>query len=349
MVSVVIPAFQAEGTLERAIRSGISLAGGDGEVIVINDGSSDGTSAICQNAAERYSNVIYIEQLNRGRSAARNVGLDVARGDWITFLDSDDWIFAGALPAFYERALSSTADIVVFGDAPEYQARSGTLMTADGIRLRDAVMRPSLLRGEPAEWFNLRTVWGKLYRASAIENARFISGLRFGEDALFNITVYGGRRIELVDACLYRYDLCEATTCSTFSPADTQSLSRFISAANGIRQSMDLDIGMVSDMCIAELLEMFYRAAASSVSASEVASAFEAVLKSHSWLNVGHAPERKNLFEQARAQVAIGLLETGAGVCAVGFEKVRNVAKSAIKGGLSHSPFAAWRYHARRA
>lgn len=97
MVSVVIPAFQAEGTLERAIRSGISLAGGDGEVIVINDGSSDGTSAICQNATERYSNVIYIEQLNRGRSAARNVGLDVARGDWITFLDSDDWIFAGAL------------------------------------------------------------------------------------------------------------------------------------------------------------------------------------------------------------------------------------------------------------
>lgn len=89
-ISFIVPAYNAVGTLERAIRSAVGQSGLSTEVIVVDDGSVDGTLAVANVIAERWKNVRVIHTSNGGVSRARNVGLKDARGTWVAFLDSDD-------------------------------------------------------------------------------------------------------------------------------------------------------------------------------------------------------------------------------------------------------------------
>lgn len=90
--SVIIPAYNAERTIRRCLDSLVSIVRDDVELLVINDGSKDGTGEICQEYAERYSNVHYLYKENGGVSSARNMGLDEATGEYILFVDSDDFV-----------------------------------------------------------------------------------------------------------------------------------------------------------------------------------------------------------------------------------------------------------------
>jgi glycosyltransferase involved in cell wall biosynthesis len=90
-VSIIVPAYQAAATLDRALDSLIRQSFTDFEVIVVDDGSSDATFAVAENRAAADSRICAFRQPNRGASAARNAGLAAARGAWIGFLDSDDW------------------------------------------------------------------------------------------------------------------------------------------------------------------------------------------------------------------------------------------------------------------
>ena len=90
--SVIIPAYNAERTIRRCLDSLVSIVRDDVELLVINDGSKDGTGEICQEYAERYSNVHYLYKENGGVSTARNMGLDEATGEYILFVDSDDFV-----------------------------------------------------------------------------------------------------------------------------------------------------------------------------------------------------------------------------------------------------------------
>ncbi|MDB5688826.1 MAG: glycosyl transferase family 2, partial [Sphingomonas bacterium] len=90
-VSIILPAYQAAATLDRAIDSLVRQTFSDLEIIVVDDGSTDGTSAAATARAAADARVRLIQQPNRGASAARNAGLAEARGEWIGFLDSDDW------------------------------------------------------------------------------------------------------------------------------------------------------------------------------------------------------------------------------------------------------------------
>lgn len=92
MISVIIPVYNAQPYLHRCIDSVLASAYSDFEIILVNDGSTDRSPEICRAYAETDSRVIYISQENQGVSAARNRGLAAARGEWIVFLDSDDFI-----------------------------------------------------------------------------------------------------------------------------------------------------------------------------------------------------------------------------------------------------------------
>ena len=92
LVSLIIPAYNAEKTIRRCLDSLVSIIRDDVELLVINDGSGDRTGEICQEYAERYSNVRYFCKENGGVSSARNMGLDEAKGEYILFVDSDDFV-----------------------------------------------------------------------------------------------------------------------------------------------------------------------------------------------------------------------------------------------------------------
>ena len=95
-VSFIVPAYNAAGTLERAVRSAIGQNGLSVEVIVVDDGSVDDTLAVANAIAARWANVNVIHTSNGGVSRARNVGLNAARGAWVAFLDSDDELVGNA-------------------------------------------------------------------------------------------------------------------------------------------------------------------------------------------------------------------------------------------------------------
>ena len=92
MISVIIPVYNAEPYLNRCIDSVLASAYSDFEIILVNDGSTDRSPDICRAYAENDIRVVFLSQENRGVSSARNLGLEAARGEWIVFLDSDDFI-----------------------------------------------------------------------------------------------------------------------------------------------------------------------------------------------------------------------------------------------------------------
>lgn len=187
-VSVIVAAFNAETTLERCLRSIAEQTLPDLEVIVINDGSSDGTAAIASRFASEDSRFFLYEQSNQGLAATMNRGLELARGEFISFVDADDYIS----PNMYE-------DLV--GDARQYDAEVvvGGLHTVseDGRTIRKTTTRlQGLFEAEGYLRHVLRadttvSLRDKIFRSDVIRHIRFVPG-RFYEDmdaglAVFNL------------------------------------------------------------------------------------------------------------------------------------------------------------------
>lgn len=112
-VSVIIPVYNAEKFIERCLESVIHQSLSDIELIIVNDGSKDGSLDILRKYKNQYSNVVLIEQENTGQGVARNRAIEVAQGDFLSFVDSDDYIEKDMLKILYQNAIENDADIVV--------------------------------------------------------------------------------------------------------------------------------------------------------------------------------------------------------------------------------------------
>ena len=112
--SVIIPVYNAERTLKRCLDSLLGQKREDVEIILINDGSSDGSRAILEDYGRRFPNVRAVHQENAGVSAARNRGLDEAEGKYITFVDSDDYVSEDYFRAMDEAGEKEDSDLIVF-------------------------------------------------------------------------------------------------------------------------------------------------------------------------------------------------------------------------------------------
>lgn len=186
-ISFILPIYNMEAYLPRVLQSLRAQTLPDFEAILINDGSKDNSHALCARAAAEDSRFRLIDQPNSGVAAARNAGLDAACGEYIFFLDPDDWIEPDAAEVLYMAACRAEADLVLFGMFQDHY-------DADGHLLRTSIERPPLegtCRGEPCkEYFDRLAssylVITKLFRRAVIEQAH----LRFpchqlGEDGLF--------------------------------------------------------------------------------------------------------------------------------------------------------------------
>lgn len=111
LVSLIIPVYNVENYLNKALSSVANQTMKNIEVIIVNDGSTDGSAEIINRFARRYRNFIVVNQKNQGLSAARNKGLALSRGDYIAFMDSDDYIEPNFIECLYNAAVKSNADI----------------------------------------------------------------------------------------------------------------------------------------------------------------------------------------------------------------------------------------------
>lgn len=115
-ISFIVPVYNVEAYLHQCVDSIINQTSGDWELILIDDGSCDGCPQICDEYAWQDNRIKVIHQSNQGVAVARNVGLDVATGEWIWFVDSDDWIESEAVSILKSNYIQSGGpDLIMFG------------------------------------------------------------------------------------------------------------------------------------------------------------------------------------------------------------------------------------------
>lgn len=114
IISVIIPVYNAEAYIDACLKSVLEQRNASFEVVLVNDGSTDGTTSICRKWGELYQNLVYLEQKNQGQGTARNVAIAHAIGKWLVFLDADDTMEPNALEHL-ERSITDELDMVCYG------------------------------------------------------------------------------------------------------------------------------------------------------------------------------------------------------------------------------------------
>ncbi|MCR5809446.1 MAG: glycosyltransferase [Clostridiales bacterium] len=185
--SVIIPVYNAEKTLRRCVDSVLGQESADIEIILVNDGSTDGSGSICEEYSRMAPSVRYISQKNGGVSAARNAGLDAAQGEYILFVDSDDHLPEGFGHELERIAAGDCADFIRFSDC----VFNGSESKRNICRPFFAGTRKEILP-RISEAICMKTInppWAKLYKRGIIEKhgIRFPVGASVGEDRAFNI------------------------------------------------------------------------------------------------------------------------------------------------------------------
>lgn len=216
LVSVIVPVFKVEDLLQRCVDSIVSQTHTNLEIILIDDGSPDRCGAICDAYQADDARVTVIHQANAGLSAARNAGLDAATGEFITFVDSDDWINVDMIRALVSTADRHDADIAVCGfsnvggSEPEPD-----LSGSEHLRVLTNIQALSELRGPNA--LNMVVSWGKLYRRDLFTGARFPVG-RVHEDLFTtHLLFWRARRVVVMADPLYNYWQREGSITATDS------------------------------------------------------------------------------------------------------------------------------------
>jgi glycosyltransferase involved in cell wall biosynthesis len=221
MLSIIVPVYNAEKTLEQCLDSILSQTFTNFECILVDDGSTDKSSGICDAYALRDSRIQALHKLNEGVSAARNDGIETSCGDYIAFVDSDDYLMPDMYQRLMEKIENEKKELVCCG----YSHRNKVFLPPSVSC--EASVAQTVYHLEQSELFGL--IWNKLYLANIIKknNILFPTGQYFGEDIFFNIQYFGLiNSFCFVDEALYVY--CENShSISKGRPPLQQCLSRF--------------------------------------------------------------------------------------------------------------------------
>ena len=175
-ISVIVPVYKVEAYLDRCVRSVIAQTFRDFELILVDDGSPDRCPEMCDEWAEKDSRIKVIHQQNKGLSAARNSGIRAAVGEYITFIDSDDWVSPVMLNSLYSLIKRSGADISVC----DLYKTSETVMSAPKqkekicVHGRDRFMDMILKIGSNR---TIHYACGKLYKRDVLDSDHFPVGM----------------------------------------------------------------------------------------------------------------------------------------------------------------------------
>ena len=187
-VSIIVPVYNAEKTIPHCIESILNQEYSDFELLLVNDGSTDGSGAICDAYAARDARVRVIHKENTGVSDTRNTALDQARGTYLQFLDSDDWITPDATSSLVRAAESAQCDLVVsdfYRVVGERVSQKGDI-DDDGVMTREEYAAHMIKN--PTDFY-YSVLWNKLYRRSIVEthHLRMDPEISWCEDFMFNL------------------------------------------------------------------------------------------------------------------------------------------------------------------
>ncbi len=219
-ISIIIPVYNVEKYLSQCLDSLVNQTFKDIEIICVNDGSPDNSLEILNSYAQKDSRVKVISQENSGASIARNNALDHVTGEYIMFVDGDDWVELDTCKIALEASTSYGADVVMWDYIGEFSAASRPKNIFDSDKVFDGTEVKPLHRrfvgllgkelSEPEKADALCTVWGKLYKRNSIYdyNIKFYDIRKIGtyEDGLFNLDVFENiSKVVYIHKHLYHY------------------------------------------------------------------------------------------------------------------------------------------------
>ena len=218
LISIIIPCFNAEKTLEKCLESVVQQSYANLEIIIIDDGSTDETSLIYNKFQSNDERILVLKQQNSGVSKARNTGVKAATGDYICFVDSDDWAELNYCSELYSLLVGENADISIV--EASYEDENGNVLCSkpisdekifDGNRALVLLLEDREIQSHP---------WGKLFKADLLKNVHFPENLKCFEDysTLFKIFNKAVKVIKSNEK-LYHYIQREDSLSHNLSPA----------------------------------------------------------------------------------------------------------------------------------
>lgn len=212
-ISVIIPIYKVENYLKECLNSVVNQTYTNLEIILVDDGSPDNCPQICEDYASKDKRIKVIHKENGGLSSARNAGLEIATGEYIAFVDSDDWLELDMYELLLDELLKSNADVSICN--PIFEGKGKNNLCSNRTRVID----------NKEEIFSLLTsnirfeVWNKLFRKTVVSDTRFIIGQVY-EDLNFDRNVFSQvNRIVYIDKSKYHYRVNRpGSTNSSFNP-----------------------------------------------------------------------------------------------------------------------------------
>lgn len=217
MISVIVPVYKVEPYLRQCIDSILAQTYTDFELILVDDGSPDNCGAICDEYAEKDNRVVVIHQQNAGVSAARNAGIDIAKGEYLSFVDSDDMIAETYLEKLLDALIKEHADISVCGmlkfqDGTEPHQELIQCGKVDAMTGRNACL--SIYKMDGKLWVES---WCKMYSTRLFENIRFPVGLIHEDQATIPKVCYMANDVVIMEDKLYLYRKRKESITASFS------------------------------------------------------------------------------------------------------------------------------------
>lgn len=277
-ISIIVPCYNAATYVSETIESVLGQDFNNWELLLINDGSKDSTLDILKSYEVKDSRIKVYDVPNGGVSKARNYGLEIANGDWVMFIDSDDW--------FEDKAFSTICGYMT--NNPQCDVFGfNHLYNSENKQWKRGEFMPSILKrnGKEVEWFMLDTMfpyydskinhvsvgairgaWGKIFRKSLIaeHKIRFTENLNISEDAIFCLDVFHhAKEVVLVNDYLIHYRVHSSSAMNKYTPnvVDTNhfALQTYLERKNLFRDKDKFDIcylGMVSE-CIFRTFKLY--------------------------------------------------------------------------------------------
>ena len=204
-VSIIIPVYKAEKYLKTCVDSVLSQTYKDLEVILIDDASPDKCGEICEEYAKKDERVKVIHKENEGVSKARNAGLEIATGDYVQFVDSDDYLDVTMTEKLVKAMENDKSDMVLSGFYEKNMnfERVSKAEEEPGVYSKEQILKN--IMNNPYS-FHYGVLWNKLFKRELLDSVRFSSDMDFGEDFIFNLYYLKYvKNVSVIDEPLYYY------------------------------------------------------------------------------------------------------------------------------------------------
>jgi glycosyltransferase involved in cell wall biosynthesis len=252
-ISIIVPVYNVEAYLGNCLKSLLEqdLPPTDYEIIMVDDGSPDGSAKIIERYSENHPNIILIRQQNGGVSAARNAGIDAAKGKYIFFVDADDAIYPNVLKTLCDRAEQDSLDLLYvkmeyFGTDGKYQGEFA--MDSPKIEILDGFSHQR------------RGFIASIYRTETIGDIRFVTGIPIGEDAIFNIMVHTvAQRVTYLDIPVYKYTMRDESAVNSLSKYSEKVFAGYLKTLKVLKAYRDANLDRLDESQVKYFNRPFFK------------------------------------------------------------------------------------------